>query len=422
MQARVSLKRNRMDLSHVAGMRPPPASKLSAAGMRYKQVARQPVTTVQMQILLAANVDPDECAKRKNAAALATELLSPLRTNRKDYAQLPGQFVMCHYDPHGGLGRTHMSNDTCLVATNTPAGLPVNARLFFPGLSTIPTHPGNSQQTIRVHGVDSFCNTGNRELLPGDQMLLDPVASMVTMGPDKELVSAIEPPEGVSKDFIPFSVRGMNPLRQQQEEQEILALSQRRMATQDFQRTYTSASVQGKHPELRKLIKTHCTDLVKSNFYYADDDPRRGFLELHSARFLCTLVMTSGEASIQQNGVAAKRCLIVVMQDLQRAYEDEAMQWRNRFPSYIQTAADPYNLEAQCLKIEGERFKTFLTTLPTKWEEMAFIDAAINHAFDFYSRLQSWRIQDYFKRYIVGSCLTHTMPGKLGDMIIGDKR
>jgi len=390
--------------------------------MRHKMVARQPVTTVQSQILLAANVDRNECAKRKHQAALATELLAPLRTNPEDYDIKPGMFTMCHYDPYGGLGRTHQSNDTCLQATSTPAGLSVSARLCYPALATINTHPGNSQQTLRYFGVDSFTNTGHQPLFPGDQMLLDPVATMIPFGPNAELVSAVEPPKGTSKDWIPFNVRGMNPMRQQQDEQEILALVQRRMGSAKFKNEYTKAGVQGNYKALRTLISEQSKAVVDDNFHYAVDDPRRGFIELHMARFLTTLVMTSGAESIRKNGVAAKRCLVQVMMDLQRAYEDENMQWRACFPAWLTTAKDPFQQEAQGIKLETEKMTKFMHTAPTAWEDMAAMDALINHQFDFYARLQSWRIQDYFARFIVGSCLTHTMPGKLGDMIVGQKK
>jgi hypothetical protein len=371
-----------------------------------------PEMTNSNHVLLAANVNPEECAVRKEMAAHAIELLAPIVTNEEAFAIRPGQVCLAHFDPEAGIGRTQLNQGTCVTVTNTPAGLPTESQFFLPCISRINTHEGNQQQTVLLAGLCNFAHTGPQALACGDRVVVDPRATMITDPRTGNEVCSMIPATGIDKNFIPFTTRGMNPVKEQEWESNTWEDMLRYICTVEFETKFTNVKTTD---EMCELISETCQTLIKDNYSLSESDPMRGWIELRTARQLQTMVMVTGADSIRDRGKIIQQTLIKVMRKLQKHHAHDAEKFLGCVPVRYRYDKDILDMDRHGFDLDSELIAKYMKDDALAWYEYSAVSAFVNHMYDYYMNLQGHRCRDYLGRHTLGMALTHTLPGKMCD-------
>jgi len=392
---------------------------------RVEADARVPVNTPQVQVMMTANIDSEECVKRQRLARHVDEVLAPASLDDKDHQMRQGFVVMHVDDGRNGLGRTHLQSDTSLFATCTPAGLPVDAKLFLPALAAGDPHDGNQQVTVKVHGVDMATNFDSDTIHCGDMLVVDPVPNMVPCGPNKQLKPGVYGPKGVSENLLHWRVRGVNPQRQQSWEQQILDESRVRMGLDDHndpQNFKARIHAAKTYPDIVVALTDHCNRIFDEMYKCSDIDPTRGFLLLHSAKFLLNMVLMGNvEVAVAAFETKCRQALLQILRDVQEYYLTRANEFMGCLPANFTREKDYMEVAARKLGLDSDLNNAFLKDGITTVGDMRKVCAVIDHQFDYYVRLQSHRIADFRQRYTLGMALSAAAPGKNFDLFVGKK-
>lgn len=399
---------------------------------RVEADGRYSAPTMQGQILVRANFDPEENVKRMKMSRYITNPYAPASQNPDDYQMRQGQVAMCIDDGKSGFGRNELQSGTTLTVTGTPAGLDETVKLFCPGVVAGDPHEGNEQLTLKIQGVDMICNYDSHAIRAGDKLVVEPIPNMIPQGPNKQLVPAVYGPKGVSENKFSWRVRGTNPQRQQAAEQQLLDESRVRMGLEDpnGQENDFKSKVQkaNDYKDIVDILGDHCKAIFDEMYRVSEMDPLRGFLEIHAAKFLLNMVlkgMIANNDPSKRHAYMCRQALVAILIKVNEFYLKSAVEFFACIPGHFKQDADLQEFEAHGQSLETGVLKSFLDPkqypnhAAKDWKAFASLCADIDMLFDYYARLQSWRVQDYLRRYTLGMALSSADVGKNYDIFIG---